>query len=251
MVELNIVGQDTTYYGRDLKVKKALPILLRKLERIAGLSWLRLMYAYPAGIDDELIETIAASERIVHYIDMPIQHINNEILKDMRRPDTKERICSLIEELRSAIPDIALRTTLIVGFPTETDRQFAELLEFVRWAEFDALGCFKFYAESGTAAAEMPGQIPERIKEDRVEELMLTQQRIAFAKSRKRIGSKLTCIVDSVDADGTTRGRFYGQAPDVDSVCLIKNSSTKPGDFIGTRVVGTKEYDLIVEQISS
>jgi ribosomal protein S12 methylthiotransferase len=187
----------------------------------------------------------------VHYIDMPIQHINNKILKDMCRPDTKERICRLIENFRSAIPDIALRTTLIVGFPGETEEQFSELLEFTKWAEFDALGCFKYHPESGTAAAEIPGQISDRTKEDRVEELMLTQQKIAFAKNKKRVGDKLTCLVDSVDAGGTATGRFYGQAPDIDSVCLIENCSAKPGEFITAKVIGTRDYDLIVAQISS
>jgi ribosomal protein S12 methylthiotransferase len=249
VVELNIIAQDTTYYGRDLKIKNALPVLLKELEEINDLVWVRLMYAYPSGITDALIETMAGGAKIVPYLDMPIQHINNKILKDMRRPDTKERIYQLIENLRSAIPDIVLRTTLIVGFPGESEEQFAELLEFVKWAEFDALGCFKFYAESGTAAAGMPGQVPDRIKRERLEELMLTQQKIAFAKNKKRTGSKLTCLVDSIEAGGTGQARFYGQAPDIDSVCLIKNCSAKPGEFINTIVSGTKDYDLIVEQI--
>ncbi len=249
VVELNIVAQDTTYYGRDLKIKNALPTLLKELEKITDLRWVRLMYAYPVGITDALIETMAGGAKIVPYLDMPIQHINDKILKDMRRPDTKERIYQLIENLRSAIPDIVLRTTLIVGFPGESEEQFAELLEFVKWAEFDALGCFKFYPESGTPAAEMPGQIADRVKKQRVKELMLTQQKIAFAKNKKRTGGKLTCLVDSIEADGTGQGRFYGQAPDIDSVCLIKNCSAKPGEFINTIVSGTKDYDLIVEQI--
>jgi ribosomal protein S12 methylthiotransferase len=248
-VELNIIAQDTTNWGRDLKIKNALPKLLKELEKITDLAWVRLMYAYPAGIDENLIETIAAGEKIVHYIDMPIQHINNKILKDMRRPDTKEHICALIEKLRSAIPDIALRTTLIAGFPGETDQQFAELLEFVKWAQFDALGCFKFYPESGTPAAEMPGQVPDRIKRERLEELMLAQQEIAFANNKKRLGSELACLVDSIDAGATGEGRFYGQAPDIDSLCLIKNCSARPGQFINTKVVDTKDYDLIVEQV--
>jgi ribosomal protein S12 methylthiotransferase len=248
-VELNIIAQDTTYYGRDLKIKNALPVLLQELEKIPRLAWIRLMYSYPAGIDNRLIETIAASEKIVSYIDMPTQHINDKVLKDMRRPDTKERICSLVENLHSAIPDIVLRTTLIVGFPGETERQFNELLEFIKWAEFNALGCFKFYPESGTPAAEMPGQIPDRVKQQRVEELMLTQQKIAFAKNKPRIGSTLTCLVDSVEAQSIGRARFYGQAPDIDSVCIVEHCSASPGQFVGTKVTGTKDYDLIVEQI--
>jgi len=248
-VELNIIAQDTTYYGRDLKIKNALPMLLEELEKIDGLKWGRLMYSYPSEIDERLIRTIAASEKIVPYIDMPIQHINSEILKSMRRADTKEHICSLIENLRYTIPGIVLRTTLIVGFPGETDLQFAELLEFIEWAQFDALGSFKFYAESGTPAAGMPGQVPDRIKQQRVEELMLTQQKIAFAKNKKRIGTKLTCLVDSIDGKGAGQGRFYGQAPDIDSICIIKSCSASPGQFVNTQIVGSKDYDLIIEQI--
>ncbi len=248
-VELNIIAQDTTTYGRDLKIKNGLAALVRELEKITGLKWIRLMYLYPAGINNQLIETIAASEKIVHYFDIPIQHINNKILKDMRRPDTKEHICRLIEKLRSAISNVVLRTTLIIGFPGETDRQFNELLEFIKWAKFDALGCFKYYPESGTPAAEMPGQLPDRIKQQRLEELMLTQQKIAFEKNSEQIGSKLTCLVDSVGNRGTGRGRFYGQAPDIDGVCIIKNCSASPGQFINTKVVDTKDYDLIVQQI--
>jgi len=248
-VELSIIGQDTTNYGRDLKIKNGLASLISKLEKIAELVWIRLMYLYPAGINDKLIETIAKSEKIVHYIDMPVQHINDKILKDMHRPDTKKSICSLIENLRQACPDIVLRTTLIVSFPGETDRQFNELLEFIKWAEFDALGCFRYYPESGTKAAEMPGQIPDKIKQQRLKETMLTQQKVAFAKNKKRIGSKLTCLLDSIDNKGAAQGRFYGQAPDIDSVCIIKNCSTSPGKFIDAKVIGTKDYDLVVEQI--
>ncbi|MGB2807110.1 MAG: 30S ribosomal protein S12 methylthiotransferase RimO [Sedimentisphaerales bacterium] len=250
-VELNIIAQDTTHYGRDLKIKNGLSSLLKRLEQINRLKWIRLMYLCPAGIDDRLIETIATSEKVVHYLDVPIQHVNNEILKAMYRPDTKDRLRQLIGNLRSAIPDCLLRTTIIVGFPSETDRQFDELLEFIEWAQFDALGSFKFYPESGTAAGEMPAQIPEKVKKQRLDELMLTQQKIAFAKNKNRIGSKLTCLVDSVDNEGTGRGRFYGQAPDIDSICIIKNCSAKPGQFIDAKVVGTKDYDLLVRQMES
>jgi len=249
MVELNIIAQDRTRWGRDLKIKYGLGTLAGELEKIDGLKWIRLMYLYPAGIDEQLIETIAASEKIVHYFDIPVQHINDKILKDMRRPDTREHICRLIEKLRSVIGDCVLRTTVIVGLPGETDRQFDELLEFVKWAQFDALGCFKFYPESGTPAAEMPAQVPDETKQQRLEELMLTQQKIAFAKNKSRIGTKLTCLIDSVDNKGMAQGRFYGQAPDIDSVCIVKNCSAKPGDFVDTKVVNTKDYDLLVEQI--
>jgi ribosomal protein S12 methylthiotransferase len=249
VVELNIIAQDTTYYGRDWKMKNGLSNLLREFEEIPEIAWVRLMYLWPAGIDARLIEAIADSERIVHYLDVPIQHANNEILKAMHRPDTKDRLGQLIERLRRAIPDIVLRTTLIVGFPGETDEQFTELLDFVKWAQFDALGCFPFYPEAGTPAAQMPGQVPDRVKQQRTEQLMLTQQQIAFARNRSRSGSKLTCLVDSANTKGTGEGRFYGQAPEIDSLCLIENCSAAPGRFIDTKVVGAKDYDLIVRQI--
>jgi ribosomal protein S12 methylthiotransferase len=248
-VELNIIAQDSTSYGRDLKNKNSLAALISELEKITGLSWIRLMYLYPTEIDDKLIETIAQSEKIVHYLDIPIQHVNNTILKAMRRPDSKDQLKRLIEKLRSAMPDIILRTTVIVGFPGETDQQSAELLDFIKWAKFDALGCFSFYPESGTAAAQMPGQISEKIKQQRLEELMLIQQKIAFTKNESRIGSQLTCLVDEVDIENEGRGRFYGQAPDIDSVCIIKKCHARPGDFINTKVIDTKDYDLLVEQI--
>ncbi len=249
VVELNIIAQDTTYWGRDMKIKNGLSKLLKELEKIEPLKWIRLMYLYPMGIDGQLIETVASSEKIVSYFDMPIQHINDKILKDMHRSNTKKRICSLVEKLRSAIEEVVLRTTIIVGFPGETDSQFEELVEFVKWARFDALGCFRYYCESGTAAAEMPNQVPERLKEQRAEELMLTQQKIAFAKNKTRIGTKLSCLVDSVDSDGTACGRFYGQAPDIDSVCIIEDCSARPGQFIDVEVTAGKEYDLLVRQI--
>ena len=250
VVELNVIAQDTTCYGRDLGIKGGLAGLLGELEGIGGPAWIRLMYMYPEGIDDRLIEAVADSGKVVHYFDIPIQHVNDRILGAMRRPGGAERIRRLIERLRAAISDIILRTTLIIGFPGESEREYDELLEFVRWARFDALGCFKFYAEAGTAAAEMPGQIPDEVKEERVEELMLVQQGIAFASNEKRIGDRLTCLVDSVDGRQMTgAGRFYGQAPDIDSVCLIEDCRAGAGEFIHSEVVGTKDYDLIVRQI--
>jgi ribosomal protein S12 methylthiotransferase len=247
VVELNVIAQDTTRYGYDLNIEDGLSWLVKELERIAGLVWIRLMYLYPAGINEKLIEVVAKSEKIVHYFDIPIQHVNDEVLRAMGRPDTKESLKKLIEKLRNSIAGCLLRTTIIVGFPGETDEQFAELLEFVRWAEFDALGCFKFYPESGTRAAEMPGQVSDEVKQQRLEELMLTQQEISFAKNKKKVGSELVCLVDSVESDRTGKGRFYGQAPDIDSICIIKNCSARAGDFINAKVTGTKDYDLVVE----
>jgi len=246
VVELNLIAQDTASYGRDLKIKDGLAILLGDLQRIDSLQWLRLMYLYPVGITDRLIDTIAQSEKIVNYLDIPIQHINDHILKDMKRPDSKKLMCALIEKLRAKIPDIVLRTTLIVGFPGETDKQFEELLDFIKWARFDALGCFKYYAESGTPAADMPNQVPENIKTQRVEQLMLTQQQIAFEKNKKKIGTELIVLVDSFEPDGTAHCRYYGQAPEIDSICILKRCTAQPASFIKAKVTETKDYDLIV-----
>ncbi len=255
VVELNVIAQDTTFYGRDLKMENGLAGLVADLEKLPSLVWIRLMYSYPTGINQKLIETIAKSEKIVHYLDLPLQHISDDILKSMRRPDRKDQLRRLIEDLRAAMPEIILRTTMIVGFPGETDRHFDELLKFIRWARFDALGCFKFYPEAETPAAGMPNQVPDDIKQQRLDELMLCQQKIAFAKNRDRIGSEMTCLVDSIDSEFLARGRTYGQAPDIDSLCLIKTGDRqkkhppRPGQFIRTKVIGTSDYDLIVERI--
>jgi len=251
VVELNVIAQDTTCYGRDLKMRNGLSALVREFEKFADLAWVRLMYLYPAGIDQRLIAAIAESRKTVRYLDIPIQHVSDAILKSMRRPDTKDKLQRLIEILRCAMPDVVLRTTMMVGFPGESDRQFEELIDFVKWAQFDALGCFRFYCESGTAAAAMPGQVPDAVKQQRLGELMRTQQKIAFAKNSARIGGRLTCLVDSVDRGGLGRGRFYGQAPDIDSVCIIRNCSAPSGRFIDAKVVATQDYDLLVEQVQS
>jgi len=265
-VELNVIGQDTTQYGRDRHEKDGLASLLGQMEPIDGLAWIRVLYAYPTGISDGLIERIAGSAKIVHYLDLPLQHAHDRILQAMRRPDTREDLCRLIERLRAAMSDIVLRTTLIVGFPGETQREFEELLDFVRWARFDALGAFTYFPEVGTPAAELPDQVPDKVKQARLEELMLTQQEIAFARNRQRLGSRLTCLVDEPAREtkgrgrrrqsarrhppaAMGRGRFYGQAPDIDSVCLLRRGAAPAGRFADVRVVGTEGYDLVVEQI--
>ncbi len=258
-VELNLIGQDTTLYGKDLGLKNGLASLLRKMESIRDLSWIRLLYAYPTGLSDELIQAIAESSKTVRYLDIPMQHASDRVLKAMRRPDTKDALHRLVEKLRIAMSDIVLRTTVIVGFPGETQSDFDELIEFIRSARFDALGAFTYFPEAGTPAAEMPDQVPDDVKQARFDELMLVQQEIAFAKNRERVGGRLTCLVDTCDEAAARRGkrrsrtsgqgRYYGQAPDIDSLCLIEKCSARPGRFVDVRVVGTRDYDLLVEQI--
>jgi ribosomal protein S12 methylthiotransferase len=247
-VELNLIGQDTTRYGQDLKMRDGLARLLRELEHVTNLVWIRLLYAYPTGITDDLIGTIVDSDKIVRYLDIPIQHANDEILKAMRRPDTHETLRRLIERLRAAMPDVVLRTTVIVGFPGETDAHFNDLLGFVRAARFDALGAFTFFPEVGTPAATYPDQVPDAVKQARLDELMRAQQEIAFAKNESRVDARLTCLIDAA-GDGTTVGRFYGQAPEIDSVCIFPNGSGGPGQFVEGRVVGVEGYDLQVERV--
>ncbi|MHC5198829.1 MAG: 30S ribosomal protein S12 methylthiotransferase RimO [Planctomycetota bacterium] len=246
-VELSIIAQDSNFYGRDMGIKNGLIALLGELEKIEPLKWIRLMYLYPAGIDDTLIEAIAKSDKVVPYVDMPIQHINNDIIKSMRRSDTKEHTTTLIEKLRRAMPEVALRTTVIVGYPGETDEQFEELLEFIKWAQFDALGCFPFYPEPETVAAELPDQLPDSVKQQRADTLMRTQQEIIFAKMDAQIGRELTVLVDEV-FENEAVGRYYGQAPHIDSICKIQNSNAKVGDFIQTKITARDGYDFIVEE---
>ena len=248
-IELSIIAQDSNYYGRDLGEKNGLVKLVKQLEKIDPLKWIRLMYLYPAGIDDKLIQTIATSDKVTNYVDMPIQHINNDILKAMRRIDTKENTTELVEKFRATMPNVVLRTTVITGFPGETDEQFEELLEFIEWAKFDALGCFTFYPEIGTPAAKMKDQVPDEIKQQRADKLMAVQQRIAFEKNESRIGTTLTCLIEDIDEESNAMGRHYGQAPHVDSVCLVQNCTAQIGEFTEVKVTGTEDYDLIVEQV--
>jgi ribosomal protein S12 methylthiotransferase len=247
-IELSLIAQDSNFYGRDMGLKSGLVKLLAEMEKLPSLKWIRLMYLYPASIDADLIAAMANSEKVVHYADIPVQHINDDILKSMRRSHTKASTMELIEAFRKAIPDIVLRTTLIAGFPGETESQFRELLEFVRWAEFDALGCFPFFPEPGTEAASLSNQLLDTIRQKRTEKVMLTQQPIAFAKVKKRVGNRLKVLVDEKTETGTI-GRFYGQAPHIDSICLFDRHIVQVGKFVDVEVVGHQEYDLLVRPL--
>ncbi|MBL7215343.1 MAG: 30S ribosomal protein S12 methylthiotransferase RimO [Phycisphaerae bacterium] len=247
-VELSLIAQDSNYYGKDIKIQNGLSHLVEGLQKIPALQWIRLMYLYPAGIDDALIDCIAQSPKVLPYIDMPIQHINNTILKSMRRADTKEHTLKLIEKLRAAMPHVVLRTTVITGFPGETEQQFDELLDFVEWAQFDALGCFPFFPEIDTPAAQLPNPIPDELKDRRVDELMSLQQQIIFKKMDAQLGRQLSVLVDETYDDHAI-GRYYGQAPHVDSVCIIQNCTAHTGRFIQAKVTGRDGYDFLVEQI--
>lgn len=248
--ELILIAQDTIYYGRDIGLKNGLVQLLQRLEKIDGLDWIRVMYLYPASVDDAFIECMARSDKVVPYVDMPVQHINNAILRAMRRSDTRERTMKVIEKFRAAIPEITLRTTVMVGFPGETEEAFDELLAFMDWAQFDMLGGFTYQRETGTPAFDLPDQVPEELKRRRYEQVMLTQQRIAIEKNRDRIGRTMEVIVDVLGDASYGTGRSAGQAPEIDSVCLIENLTAQTGDIVKARITGIDDYDLVVQQLS-
>src|SRR5881398_2254611 len=250
--EINLISQDTTYYGMDLWSEKAGPrqpvdsargptlvALLREIQEIDGEFWLRLLYTHPAHWSDELIETIAQCDKVARYIDIPLQHIDDSVLRRMRRETSRAHIENLIYKLRAGIPGLMLRTTFIVGFPGETDAEFAELLDFIRCARFERLGIFKYSHEEGSRAAKMPGQIPAKIKSARYRAAMSVQQAIAHEIARQKIGTELKLLVDQPHV-----ARSEGDAPDVDAHVVLSKGAPV-GEFIWRRITGTRGYDLL------
>ncbi len=247
--ELILVAQETTLYGTDLYGKKSLSLLLRQLNEVEGLEWIRILYCYPEEIDEELIRAICECKKVVHYLDLPIQHANGRILRRMGRRTNHDDLCRMIETLRREIPDIALRTTLISGFPGETQEEFEELYRFVNEMEFDRLGVFAYSQEEDTPAASFPDQIADETKEFRRGELMELQQEIAFEKAETMVGQILYCIVEgSLPDEDVYLGRTYRDAPGVDGYIFIRTkASLMTGDFVWVRVTGSHDYDLIGE----
>ncbi|HIR97408.1 MAG TPA: 30S ribosomal protein S12 methylthiotransferase RimO [Candidatus Merdisoma faecalis] len=249
--ELILVAQETTVYGVDLYGEKRLPQLLKKLAGIPGIRWIRVQYCYPEEITEELIQIIKEEPKICHYLDLPIQHASDRILKRMGRRTTQADLRRIIGRLREAIPDICLRTTLISGFPGETEEDHEELMRFVDDCEFDRLGVFAYSAEEDTPAAAMPDQIPEEVKEDRRAEIMELQQEIAFEKAEGMTGRELTVMIEGKVADENVYVcRTYMDAPGVDGYLFLNTDETlMSGDFARVRVTGAAEYDLIGELI--
>ena len=243
--ELIVVAQDPTAYGNDWK-KNSICELLRELDKIDGIRWIRLMYAYPERITDELIEVMANSKKIVPYMDLPIQHCNEQILKSMNRVGGYAAIQSAVDRLRAAIPGITLRTTLIAGFPGETEEQFDELCRFVKELKFDRLGCFAYSAEENTVAATMPNQIPQEEKERRADLIMQIQTGIMAAKQAEKVGSTVTVMCDSFDEEsGLYLCRTPGDAPEIDGcVCVNSDEPLRPGAFYEVAVEDSDLYDL-------
>ena len=247
--ELILVAQETTVYGTDLYGKKTLHLLLRKLCQIKGIRWIRILYCYPEEIYDELIQVMKEEKKICHYLDLPIQHCSDRILKRMGRRTSKAQLVEIITKLRKEIPDIVLRTSLITGFPGETEEDHQELMEFVDEMEFDRLGVFTYSPEEDTPAATMKDQIPEELKEERRDEIMELQQEISLDKGNQRIGQEMLVMIEGkVSGESAYIGRTYMDAPKVDGYMFVQTGELMvTGDFAKVRVTGALEYDLIGE----
>jgi len=250
--EINLISQDTTYYGMDLWAEKAGPrqpvdstrgltlsALLREIQEVPGDFWVRLLYTHPAHWSEELMQTIAASEKVARYIDMPLQHIHETMLGRMRRETSRQHIEDLIHALRAQIPGVALRTTFIVGFPGETEEEFETLLDFIQRVRFERLGIFKYSQEEGSRAAQMPDQVPARIKNARYRRAMILQQEIARQMAQARIGHELKLLVDQ-----PLLARSEADAPDVDAHVILAESAPV-GEFIRRKIIGSRGYDLL------
>lgn len=249
--ELNLIAQDSTQYGYDLYGKMRLPELLRELSQIDSLQWIRLFYCYPSRVNRGVIEAIATTPKVCHYIDMPLQHADNEMLRRMRRPMTYEGYLKLLADFRAAAPDVAIRTTFIVGFPGETKAHFATLERFIEEAQFDRVGVFEYSVEDGTPSAEMTPKVSSRTKRARKEALMERQQPISLACNQKWVGREMEILIESRSTmDVTTAiGRSFRDAPEIDGQVKVKRCPARPGTFVRARIVEARPYDLIAEAI--
>jgi ribosomal protein S12 methylthiotransferase len=250
-VELNLIGQDTTSFGTDIGYGLGLSGLLKTLDRqLKDVHWLRLMYAYPSCFTDEMIKTIADSPRVVKYIDMPLQHISDRLLTVMRRRVTRKQIETLLDKLRNWVPGIAIRTTFIAGSPTETDDEHQQLVQFVKDFGFDMMGVFPYSPEPGTPMGRMEGQLPDEVKQARVEELMFAQQQVAFARSKAMVGNTIDVLIDRPagrDEEDGFVARSQAQAPDIDSVTFVHGKGLHPGQLVSVKVTDYQAYDLVAE----
>lgn len=248
--EIILVAQETTRYGFDLYGELMLPKLLRRLAAIDGIHWVRIIYGFPTTVTEELIEAMAAVENVVHYIDIPFQHAHPEILRAMRRPGDFESYLKLIERLRSAMPDIAIRSTFIVGFPGESETHFEKLLEFVKEVKLDRVGAFTFSPEPETDAAKLDGQVPDEIKLERYERLMELQRQISLERNEQLIGREIEVLIESYDKRRKMWvGRSYRDAPEIDGLVYVSGDGLRPGEFVRVFVVGAKEYDLFAKLV--
>ncbi len=251
--ELIVVAQDTTYYGLDLYGKVRLAELLRELDKVEGLDWIRILYAYPIHFTDDLIETLATARKIVPYLDMPLQHINDRVLKRMQRRVNRAETEALLGRLRAAIPGLAMRTTFIVGFPGETDAEFEELLAFVQASRFERAGAFPYSFEPGTPATRLDGHLPDEVKQERRDRLMATQQEVAFDWGRRQVGREMAVIIDGPDPEVPNHAlaRSEADAPEIDGLVRVKGKNLRSGDIVRVKVTAADGYDLAARALKS
>ncbi len=251
--ELIIVAQDTTYYGMDLYGKVRLAELLREMDQLDGIEWIRILYAYPEHIGDDLLATLAASKKIIPYLDMPLQHINDRMLRRMIRRVDRKATETLLAKLRKAWPNLAMRTTFIVGFPGETEAEYEELKQFVADQKFERVGVFPYSLEPGTPAEKMEGHLPEEVKQARVAGVMEVQQKIAFDFAQAQIGTEQTVLIDGPDPEFANhfRGRTTADSPDIDCEVRVKGKNLQPGDFVTAKVTAADGYDLVGKAVGT
>lgn len=244
--EVVLISQDTSLYGRDLYKENKLPELLTAISEVEGIEWIRFLYCYPERIGDELLDVMATNPKVCHYLDIPLQHADKSVLRGMHRPGDRETFEALIRKIREKVPDMVIRTTVMTGFPGETDEQFEELAEFVKAMRFDNLGCFAFSPEEGTVAAEREDQLDEEVKVHRQDLIMQLQHDIVLENNKKFLGKTLKVLVDGYNSyDDTYVGRFYGQVPDIDGTVLFTSPrELTPGEFVEVSILGFDEYDL-------
>ena len=249
--ELNLISQDTTMYGFDLRMKDGLIRLLREMSKIEGVEWLRLLYCYPTFLSSELIEFIASEPKVCRYIDVPLQHTHDEMLKSMKRQETEGGVRKMLEEVRLKIPDVALRTTFITGFPGETEAHFQHMVRFLCEVEFDHVGIFTYSDEEGTTAYDYPDRVPQEVKEERRDILMEFQKEIVLRKNRDRLGKIERVLVEGFDPQENylMTGRLASQAPDIDGQVILEKCEAEPGEIIQVKIKQVAEYDLIVEPV--
>lgn len=250
--ELNIISQDTTMYGFDLAMKDGLVRLLREMSNVKGVEWIRLLYCYPTFINSGLIDYLASEEKVCRYIDVPLQHTHDEILKSMKRQETEGDVRKMLDELRLKIPDISLRTTFITGFPGETEEHFKHMLRFLCEMEFDHVGIFTYSDEEGTTAYDYPGRVPEEVKLERKNILMEFQKEIVLRKNKEKVGQVESVLVEGFDAQENyiMTGRLASQAPDIDGQVILEKCEAEPGEIIPMRITAAVDYDLVAEPVS-
>jgi len=245
--EIVLVAQDSTRYGLDHGIRDGLAYLLRRLGRVGGIRWIRILYAYPATLTDPILDAIASEEKVVKYVDIPLQHASEPVLKRMKRPTGKGNLLGMIERIRQRVPGVAIRTSFIVGFPGETDADFAKLLAFVESGQFESVGVFTYSDEEGTGSFELPDRVPAKVKERRRRGLMSLQKRISTRRNRSRVGERIEVLVEGThdDTDLLLRGRAATQAPEIDGQVLINEGTAAPGSFVTCEVTEAHPYDLV------